>query len=95
VDIGAPQVLVRRHCPERTVIVATDHPHAADILRTLPVDAVAIAGSQVTIRGRGDEFVTRVIQCIAEHQMRVTDFRTEVPTLEDVFLRLTGKDIRA
>jgi ABC-2 type transport system ATP-binding protein len=94
VDVGAPAALVRRHCPERTVIVATDHASAADILSTLAVDPVVTEGSHVTIRGRGDEFVTRVIQCIAEHQMRVTDFRTEVPTLEDVFLRLTGHDIR-
>jgi hypothetical protein len=36
-----------------------------------------------------------VIQCLAEHRIQVRDFRTEVPTLEDVFLRLTGHRIRA
>ena len=35
-----------------------------------------------------------VIRCIAENRMRVTDFRTERSTLEDVFLRLTGHSIR-
>ena len=38
--------------------------------------------------------MAHVIQCLAEHRMRVTDFRTELPTLEDVFLRLTGHSIR-
>jgi len=94
VDVGAPAALVRRHCPERTVIVATSDPRAPDILRAPSIESVTTEGEQVTIRGRGDEFVTDVIQCLAEHQMRVTDFRTEVLTLEDVFLRLTGHGIR-
>ena len=47
-----------------------------------------------TIRGRGDDLVTEVIRCVSEHRMRVTDFRTELPTLEDVFLKLTGHSIR-
>jgi ABC-2 type transport system ATP-binding protein len=35
-----------------------------------------------------------VIQCESEHGIRVTDFRTVLPTLEDVFLRITGHSIR-
>ena len=38
-----------------------------------------------TIRGRGDDFVTDVIHCLSENRMRVTDFRTILPNLEDVF----------
>jgi hypothetical protein len=38
--------------------------------------------------------VTDVIRCLAEHDMRVIDFRTERPTLEDVFLKVTGHSIR-
>jgi ABC-2 type transport system ATP-binding protein len=51
-------------------------------------------GSDVTLHGRGEDLVTHVIRCLAEHRIHVTDFRTEVPTLEDVFLRLTGHTIR-
>lgn len=57
------------------------------------IDSVDRHGPQFTIRGR-DDLVTHVIQCLAEHRMQVIDFRTEVPTLEDVFLRLTGHTIR-
>ena len=46
------------------------------------------------VRGRGDDLVTQVIHCLAEHRIRVIDFRTELPTLEDVFLKLTGHTIR-
>src|ERR1700752_4307099 len=36
IDIGAPAELVQRHCPERTVIVTSEDPRAADLFRTLP-----------------------------------------------------------
>jgi ABC-2 type transport system ATP-binding protein len=38
--------------------------------------------------------VMEVIRCLSEERIRVTDFRTVLPTLEDVFLRLTGHSIR-
>ena len=95
VDVGTPAELVRRHCPEHTVVVETDDEAAATRFRDIAqVDSVTSQGFRVTIRGRGDDLVTQVIQRLAEHRMRVVDFRTEVPTLEDVFLRLTGHAIR-
>lgn len=95
IDIGSPDALVRRHCPERTVIVATDEATAAERFRLIPqVDSVDCQGVQYTIRGRGEDLVTQVIQSLAEHRMRVSEFRTELPTLEDVFLKLTGHAIR-
>jgi ABC-2 type transport system ATP-binding protein len=95
VDIGTPSQLVRRHCPERTVILKIDDREAEEHFRSLPhVDSVACLDSQITIRGHGHDLVTEVIQCLAEHRIRVVDFRTEIPTLEDVFLRLTGHAIR-
>jgi len=48
----------------------------------------------VTIQGTGETFVTSVIQCLSESGIQVTDFRTVHPTLEDVFLKLTGHSIR-
>jgi ABC-2 type transport system ATP-binding protein len=95
VDIGAPADLVRRHCPERTVILVTDDATATSHFQEIPqLASVSTEGVQTTIRGHGDDFVTRVIHCLAEYHIRVADFRTEVPTLEDVFLRLTGHTIR-
>ena len=35
-----------------------------------------------------------VIRCLSEERIKVTDFRTVVPNLEDVFLKLTGHSIR-
>jgi ABC-2 type transport system ATP-binding protein len=95
VDIDKPQNLINRHCPERSVILATDDPNAPERFRAIPeVETVACSGEDITIRGRGDDLVTEVIRCLSENRIRVTDFRTLLPNLEDVFLKLTGRSIR-
>ncbi len=96
VDIGHPDALIARHCPQRTAIVTTGDPSAHHHFASLPaVESVARDGPLVTIRGRGDELVTAVIGCIADHRILVTDLHTVRPTLEDVFLELTGHAVRA
>lgn len=95
IDVDTPQRLVDRHCPDRAVVLTTDHARAVEIFGALPnVVDVKQDASQITIHGHGDGFITAVIQCLAEHQVRVASFRTELPTLEDVFLKLTGHSIR-
>ena len=95
IDIGTPATLVARHCPERTVMLVTDEATAEARFRAIPrVTAVTCQDRRFTILGRGDELVTDVIHCLSENRIRVTDFRTELPNLEDVFLELTGHSIR-
>jgi ABC-2 type transport system ATP-binding protein len=76
IEMGTPAELVRRHCPERTVVFTTDD------------------GQTQTLRGEGDDFVTEVIHRITRENLQVRGFRTEIPTLEDVFLKLTGHVVR-
>ena len=38
--------------------------------------------------------MTDVIQCLSESGIHVRDFRTVLPSLEDVFLKLTGHSLR-
>ncbi|HET7458630.1 MAG TPA: ABC transporter ATP-binding protein [Gemmatimonadaceae bacterium] len=95
VDMDTPERLVQRHCPERTVVLDTDAPDAAERFRSIAqVTEVTRADGRVTIRGRGDDLVTEVIRCLSEERIRVSAFRTVLPTLEDVFLRVTGHSIR-
>ncbi|HTC65597.1 MAG TPA: ABC transporter ATP-binding protein [Candidatus Acidoferrum sp.] len=95
VDIDSPEKLVSRHCPERTVVLATDDPNAEKRFWGISrVEVENCGDGRFIIRGRGDELVTEVIRCLSENRMWVTDFRTILPNLEDVFLKLTGHSIR-
>src|SRR5262245_7518478 len=89
IDIDTPGGLVARHCPERTVLLTTEDAAAeARFLTTPGVESVTRVDRRFTIRGSGGDLVSEVIRCLAEHRIRVVDFRTEVPNLEDVFLKL-------
>jgi ABC-2 type transport system ATP-binding protein len=79
IEVGTPAELVQRHCPQRRVVYTTDEDGAE---------------KQHVLNGEGDDFVTDVIHRIAQDGTRVRGFRTEFPTLEDVFLELTGRAIR-
>ena len=95
IDIDTPQSLINRHCSERTVILITDDPTAETAFKAIPrVESLTNKDSQFTIRGRGDDLVTEVIHCLSENRIRVSDFRTILPNLEDVFIKLTGHSIR-
>ena len=92
IELGTPAELVRKHCPERTAVFTSDD---ADVVERMQgLGAVEHNGVTYTLRGAGDDFVTGVINVIAREAIRVRGFRTEIPTLEDVFLKLTGHGIR-
>jgi ABC-2 type transport system ATP-binding protein len=95
VDIDSPAGLVDRHCPERTILIGTDDEQAADVLgRVIGVESATREGANVVVRARSVDVMTGLIRCLADRQIVVTDFRTIVPTLEDVFLKLTGHSVR-
>jgi ABC-2 type transport system ATP-binding protein len=95
IELGTPDELVQKHCPERTVVFTSNDANVAERLQGLgAVERAEGSGATYTIRGAGDDFVTDVINIIAREDIRVRGFRTEIPTLEDVFLKLTGHGIR-
>jgi ABC-2 type transport system ATP-binding protein len=95
IEIGTPAEIVRRHCPAQTVVLVTDDPGAEARLTALCGGGQIVRDrSQYTLTGRDAHFVTRVIECLAVHRLQVTEFKTILPTLEDVFLELTGHSIR-
>ena len=95
IDIDQPQRLVDKYCPERSVTLATSDAHAPEGLSRIPgVELTRPSDSQYTIRGAGERLITDVIRCLSENHITVTDFRTETPNLEDVFLKLTGHSLR-
>lgn len=95
IEMGTPAELIERHCPERCVVFTSDGIGIAERLGELAaVQSAASDGTTHTLRGEGDGFVTDVIHGIAREDIQVAGFRTQMPTLEDVFLKLTGHGIR-
>jgi ABC-2 type transport system ATP-binding protein len=95
IELGTPDDLVQKHCPERSVVFTSDDVNVAERLQGLgAVERGSAKSDTYIIRGVGDDFVTDVINVIAREGIRVRGFRTEMPTLEDVFLKLTGHGIR-
>jgi len=95
IEMGTPAMLVRRHCPDRTVRFTSDAPDVLTQLEGMACTRSIEAGQATyTVRGEGDDFVTEVINRLASAGVRITSFRTDTPTLEDVFLKLTGHAIR-
>jgi hypothetical protein len=48
----------------------------------------------VVVYGRKEGLVSGVVNALEEGDLRFENLRTEQPTLEDVFLALTGKEMR-
>jgi ABC-2 type transport system ATP-binding protein len=95
IEVGAPAELVERHCPQRTVVFSSEEEGLSERLTDIfGTNSTATDGATHTIWGNGEDFVTHVINVVAGERIRVRGFRTEVPTLEDVFLKLTGHGIR-
>jgi ABC-2 type transport system ATP-binding protein len=95
-----PAALTTRHGgPIRITFTASgaarsDYPGAGfdprQLLELSGVDAVTVAGGQATVIGNSGTAVA-VAAALAEHGITPLDFRTHYPSLEDVFLTLTGR----
>ncbi len=95
VEMGSPAALVKKHCPQRAVVFSCDREGVTKLLeRIQSVEAVSSDGPTHTVSGAGEDFVTDIMRFVAEESLRVSDFQTVMPTLEDVFLKLTGHGIR-
>ncbi len=95
IAVGSPTELVRQYCPQRSVVFTTEEDRRTTLFEQIPgVERVESDGSEVTLHGQGEDFVSAVIQGIADHRIRVKDFHTILPSLEDVFLKLTGHRVR-
>jgi len=51
-------------------------------------------GERVVAYGQGKRFACRVVNGLESARIRFRNLRTEQPTLEDVFLTLTGRQMR-
>ena len=98
---GAPADLKSRLGDDRVVVTVTHHAdlaHTATALATLSTAAPTIdtAAGTVTVRvtaGRGA--LATVVRLLDEDQIELADVTVKAPTLEDVYLALTGAPLES
>jgi ABC-2 type transport system ATP-binding protein len=95
VALDRPEALVRTLGVE-TRIVFSQPPEAPAVpWETVPgVHRAETSGERVIVEGAGERFVSAVVLALEARRIPFRDLRTEQPTLEDVFLRLTGREMR-
>ena len=97
VALDTPEHLISSLDAESQVIFSVDGRPDLEPLRALPdVRRVQQVEDRVILSGRsgGDTLLSSVVQALPASGIRYHDIHTQRPTLEDVFLQLTGRTIR-
>jgi len=95
VALDTPEHLIRSLGAESRVSFSVEGDFASEWLQVLAtVDRVERGGERVIVYGKGDTLVGEVVNALTSMGARFRDLRTEQPTLEDVFLTLTGREMR-
>jgi len=95
VALDSPENLIRSIRAENRVIFAIEDTIDLQRLKSLhSVTRVEQNGERVSVYGHTEQLVSEVVNALTESGIRFRDLRTEQPTLEDVFLTLTGHNIR-
>jgi len=98
VALDTPAALIHSLKAEERVIFCLDGGLSPALEKALSsVGRVEVQGLQVTVHGKNSPkvpLVSEVVSLLTELVVQFRDLRTEQPTLEDVFLSLTGREMR-
>jgi ABC-2 type transport system ATP-binding protein len=95
VALDTPDALIRSLGAERRLVLTFPPGRTPPSLGHLPaVHRVEQAGDRLVVYGGGERFVGGVVSALEEAGVDLIDLRTEESTLEDVFLALTGREMR-
>jgi ABC-2 type transport system ATP-binding protein len=95
VALDTPESLIRSLGVEKRLVFTLPENQAVPPLADLPqVQRIERSGERFVVYGQGERFTSAVIDALEDAQVHFLDLRTEQPNLEDVFLALTGREIR-
>jgi ABC-2 type transport system ATP-binding protein len=96
IALDRPENLIKNIQVENRVIFNLVDEVDIEAFRKLEsVGKVEQNGERITAYGRDNMMIADVVNFLTETKTRFKDLRTEQPNLEDVFLYLTGKNIRS
>ena len=95
VALDTPETLVSALGVEKRLVFTLPEEAELPSLLDLPaVSRVERSGTRVIVYGQGNRFASSVVSALEDIGVELLDLRTEQANLEDVFLRLTGKEMR-
>ena len=98
VALDTPDALIRGLGTEERVVFCVDSPLPAGFEKALSgTDRLEVQGERVVIHGKNGRkvpLVSEVVSLLTNQGVQFRDLRTEQPSLEDVFLSLTGREMR-
>jgi len=95
VALDTVPALIGSIAAESRITITVSGTPPLDRLRAVPgVVHAEQTGDRVTVRGTGTRLAQDVMAALAELDVPMRDLRTEQATLEDVFLALTGREMR-
>ncbi len=95
IALDTPQNLIDSLDAENRVVFETDGDLDEGTLRAVPgVARVERFGERAVVYGAKNGLVSGVVNALEAANIRFENLRTEQPTLEDLFLALTGKEMR-
>jgi ABC-2 type transport system ATP-binding protein len=93
--LDRPETLVSGLSADHVVKFTVKGEFHLEWFEALPsVDRAEALKDRVTVRGRSDKLIPDVVGLLIEKKLRFYDLHTRQPNLEDVFLHLTGRQIR-
>jgi ABC-2 type transport system ATP-binding protein len=93
--LDRPEILISGLSADHVVKVTIKGEFRLEWFEALPsVDRAEAFKDRVTVRGRSGKLIPEVVGLLIEKKLRFYDLHTRQPNLEDVFLHLTGKQIR-
>lgn len=96
VALDTPLNLIRNLGAENRLIFSIDGKlDLPQLQRVAGVTRVEPENDEFIVSGHGERLVGDVVHAITANGVRLRTLRTEQPTLEDVFLKLTGRKMRA
>jgi ABC-2 type transport system ATP-binding protein len=94
VALDSPINLIHSHGVENQIAFMAGEGCESKLRDVAGVARVDRDGDRVIVQGSGDGLVGEVVRVLGENGFGFRDLRTEQSSLEDVFLVLTGKEIR-
>ncbi len=95
IALDTPENLIRSLGVDSRIIFSVKEPFEVEHLKKLKrVSRVEYSNERVTVYGQGEKLVGEVVNMLTVDGVHFHDLRTEQPTLDDVFLTLTGHEIR-